>query len=38
MVGLITTILIGGVTLIYLTNELVTMLDKAEPSVVSSEI
>ncbi|CAD8042845.1 unnamed protein product [Paramecium primaurelia] len=38
MVGLITTILIGGVTLIYLTNELVTMLGKAEPSVVSSEI
>ncbi|CAD8124720.1 unnamed protein product [Paramecium sonneborni] len=38
MVGLITTIMIGTVTLIYLTNELASMLYKAEPSVVSSEI
>ena len=38
MVGLFTTIFIGGLTLIYLTNELITMLNKAEPSVVSSEI
>lgn len=38
MVGLLTTLMIGGITIAYLATEIISMLTKSEPSVVSTEI